>query len=621
MKPIRVAGMHAGLFAACISLPFSLPTTALAQSEITVYAPFRGIATPIARAGSSVSVITREEIEQAGQISVAELLRSVPGVSFTGAGGPGSQTDVRIRGTEAQHTMVLIDGVPVSDTTSTRNVFDFRTISRSLIERIEVLRGPQSALYGSDAIGGVINIITRQASTGMSGAASVEGGSFGTHRETLEFSYGGNGVGVLGSVSHSSTEGFSRTTADPEEDGMRQWTGFVRGTMEVNENLSFNAQFQASDTQSEYDRAPTSGLGTQDRERDVFAVQGHARARHESFDDRWVNTLTLFASRTDAMDDDSRRITDYEGSRMGVDYTSAIDLGALGSLLVGGSLEEQTAEQSRRGLTSGAYSGSEVYWGAFAMYQFSLTPMLHLSAAVRLDDFDAAGTFVTARGTAVYEIHETETRFHASAGTGANAATLYQRFGPFGPNPNLLPEESFGVDAGITQVLFDGRTTVDVTGFYNQIENMIDYDFALGYLNVDQAETYGVEATLDARLIPGHLDGSAHYTYLVAEDSTTGLRLRRRPEHEAQLSLTYYGIDRLSITGTATFVGGDHYSSTGETDPLDPYVRFDATASYQAHEHLELYGRIENLFDADYEERTGYNTPGFSAYAGIRASF
>lgn len=615
MERFFASGIAAGFFVAALAAP----TPSFAQSEITVYAPFRGIATPIARAGSSVSVITREEIEQAGQLSVVELLRTVPGVSFTGAGGPGSQTDVRIRGTEAQHTMVLIDGVPVSDTTSTRNVFDFRTISPALIERIEVLRGPQSALYGSDAIGGVINIITRQASRGMSGSASVEGGSFGTHREALEFSYGGNGVGILGSVSHSSTEGFSRTTADPEEDGMRQWTGFLRGTMQVNENLSLDAQLQASDTQSDYDRSPTSGLGTQDRERDMVAVQGHARARHESFDDRWVNTLTLFASRTDAMDDDSRRITDYEGTRLGVDYTSAIDLGAFGSLLVGGSLEEQTAEQSRRGLTSGAYSGSEIYWGAFAMHQFSLTPMLHFSAAIRADDFDAAGTFVTARGTAVYEIHETETRFHASAGTGAKAATLYQRFGPFGPNPNLLPEESFGVDAGITQVLFDGRATVDITGFYNSIDNMIDYNG--GWVNVSEAETYGVEATLDARLIPGQLDGSAHYTYLIAEDSATGLRLRRRPEHEGQVSLTYYGIDRLSITGTATFVGGDHFSSSGETDPLDPYVRFDATASYQAHEHLEIFGRVENLFDADYEERTGYNTPGLSAYAGIRATF
>ncbi|GAB5508671.1 MAG: TonB-dependent receptor [Hyphomicrobiales bacterium] len=615
MERFFASGIAAGFFVAALTA--STPT--FAQSEITVYAPFRGIATPIARAGSSVSVITREEIEQAGQISVAELLRTVPGVSFTGAGGPGSQTDVRIRGTEAQHTMVLIDGVPVSDTTSTRNVFDFRTISPALIERIEVLRGPQSALYGSDAIGGVINIISRQASRGMSGSASVEGGSYGTHREALEFSYGGDGIGILGSVSHSSTEGFSRTTADPEEDGMRQWSGFLRGTMQVNEDLSLDAQFQASDTQSDYDRSPTSGLGTQDRERDMLSVQGHARARHESFDDRWVNTLTLFAGRTDAMDDDSRRITDYEGTRVGADYTSAIDLGAFGSLLVGGTLEEQTAEQSRRGLTSGAYSGSEIYWGAFAMHQFSLTPMLHLSAAVRVDDFDAAGTFVTARGTAVYEIHETETRFHASAGTGAKAATLYQRFGPFGPNPNLLPEESFGADAGVTQVLFDGRATIDITGFYNTIENMIDYNS--GWVNISEAETFGVEATLDARLIPGQLDGSAHYTYLVAEDSATGLRLRRRPEHEGQISLTYYGIDRLSITGTATFVGGDHFSSSGETDPLDPYVRFDATASYQAHEHLEIFGRVENLFDADYEERTGYNTPGLSAYAGIRATF
>lgn len=622
MLNLRVTGVCAGFFAALLAASALTPSPVLAQSEVTVFAPFRGIATPIARAGSAVSVISREQIEQAGQASVAEILRATPGFSITGAGGFGSQTDVRLRGTEAQHTMVLIDGVPVSDTTSTRNTFDFRTLSTSAIERIEVLRGPQSALYGSDAIGGVINIITRQAANGLSGSASVEGGSFGTHRQSAQLAYGGDGFGLLGSFSHFHSQGFSRTSADDEDDATRQWAGFVRGTFEATENLTLDAQLQISDGEAEYDRAPTSRLGGQDRVRDFFSVQGHARARHTSFDDRWVNTLTFSAGRTEATDDDSRRITDYEGSRIALDYTSSFDFDGFGTLLVGASVEEQRAQQARRGSSSGAYAGDEVYWGAFAMHQFSLGQNLHMSAAIRVDDFDDAGLFVTGRGTAVYEIFQTETRLHASIGTGAKAATLYQRFGPFGPNPSLLPEESFGVDAGITQVLFDGRATVDVTGFYNQIDNLIDYDFGLGgFVNVAQAQTYGVEVSADARLIPGQLDASASYTYLVAEDETTGLRLRRRPEHEAQLNLTYSGIDRFTLTGSLIWIGGDHFSSTGETDPLDAYVRVDANASYQVHEHLELYGRVENLFDVDYEERLGYNTPGLSAYAGVRASF
>jgi vitamin B12 transporter len=622
MVRVSMAGVTAGFFVLALAAPFSTPLPALAQSEITVFAPFRGIATPIARAGSTVSVITREDIEQAGQTSVAELLRTVPGVSFTGAGGVSSQKDVRIRGTEAQHTMVLIDGVPVSETTSTRNTFDFRTLSANVVERIEVLRGPQSALYGSDAIGGVINIITRQASTGFSGAVTVEGGSFGTHREVLEASYGGDHFGVFGSLSYSATDGFNARDGNDESDGQTQVSGFLRGTLEVSEALRVDAQLLISDTESDYDSSGSRAFGLQSRQR----IDGSVRVQHSSFDGRWRQTLTAFAGHSDLVDDFlpsslTVRTTDFVGNRLGLDYTSTLDFAAFGTLLVGAGIEHQDAELDRRTSDAADFSGEDLYWNAFAMHQFSLGQNLHLSGAIRFDDFDDAGTFVTGRGTAVYEIFATETRLRASVGTGAKAPSLFQRFSTSG-NPNLLPDESFGADVGVSQTLFDGRLTVDATAFYNEIENMLDYDSVTRvYQNIDNVETYGVEVAADARLIPGQLDASAHYTYLVATDLTTGDRLRRRPEHEGQINLTYFGIDDLVFTASALFAAGDHFSDAGEGTPLDPFIRFDLSASYQAHEHLELFGRVENLFDADYEERAGYNTPGVSAYAGIRATF
>lgn len=611
MVRVVTSGVIAGFFVATLAAP--LPS--FAQSEITVYAPFRGIATPIARAGSAVSVITREEIERSGAASVAEILQSAPGVSFTSAGGFGSNGDVFIRGGENQHTMVLIDGVPITNTTSTRNTFDYSSIAPDMIERIEVLRGPQSALYGSDAIGGVINIVTRQASIGLAGSASVEGGSYGTHREVMQLSYGGSTVGVLGSFSHTYSDGFSRRDSNTEDDATQQISGFVRGTVMLSESLSLDAQFQANQTNAEHDESTTDNGG----ERELQTLSGSARLRHDSFDDRWINTFTIYGGQTDNYDDrGSKTDRTYEGSRLGAEWTSSFDLHRYGTLLAGVSLERQEATQGNVG-SSPQYDGGETYFGAFAMHQFSIGPNLHMSAAIRVDDFDDAGVFVTGRGTAVYEIFETETRLHASVGTGADAPTLYQRFGPFGANPNLLPEESVGFDAGITQVLFDGRATVDVTGFYNDIRNLIDYDG--GYLNRSSAETYGVEVTADARLIPGQLDASANYTYLVANDTATGLRLARRAEHEGQLTLTYTGIDRLRLSGTVSAVGGDWFNDDANTTRLDPYIRVDLNASYQAHEHLEIFGRVENLFDADYQVRTGYNTPGLSAYAGIRATY
>jgi vitamin B12 transporter len=617
MVRVYVPGFVAGFFVAALAAPLLCISPALAQSEITVFAPFRGIATPIARAGSAVSVITREEIEQAGQASVAEILRASPGVSFNSSGGFGSSTDVRIRGAESQHTMVLVDGVPVTDTTSTRNAFDFTMLPVGSIERIEVLRGPQSALYGSDAIGGVIAITTRQPTRGLSGSASVEGGSFGTHRETLRAAYGGDQFAITGYAEHFFTEGYSRRAGNNEEDGSRQWTGGLRGQANLSQNLSLDAAFHVTDLETEYDRRDADPAGDADR----FTVTGHARASHESFDGRWRQTVTAFASLSERVFTENASVEDYRGNRIGLEYTGEIRWDALGTTLYGLTGEQQSAEYADNGTVQ--FDRDELYWGAFAMQQFSIGQALHLSAAVRFDDFAGAGTFLTGRGTAVYEIYQTETRFHGSIGTGAKAPSLRQR----AATPNLRPEESWGADIGVSQTLFDGRLTVDVTGFYQEIEDLHVYTGGFGSFaveawdNIDEARLMGIEVAADVRVIPGQLDASAHYTYLDAEDATTGDRLQRRPEHEAQVTLSYIGIDRLRVAGVLNWVGGERFSRSRERDPLDPYTRVDVIASYKAHEHLEIYGRVENLFDVEYEEINGYNTPGLSAYAGIRATF
>ncbi len=613
-----------GILAGALVAAVAAPNPALATSEITVYAPFRGIATPIARAGSAVTVITREEIEQAGAASVAEILQSAPGVSFTSAGGFGSNGDVFIRGGENQHTMVLIDGIPVSNPTSTRNTFDYSSIAPDMIESIEVLRGPQSALYGSDAMGGVINIITRQASNGLSALASIEGGSFGTHREVLQAAYGGDGIGLFGSISHAYSDGFSRRESNTEDDSTRQVSGFIRGTVSPNEDFTIDAQFQANRTEAEHDQLRTDNLGF----RDLRTYNGSITARHESFDDRWINTLRFFAGITDNFDDKGADVdTNYDGSRVGGEWTSQFNSESWGTLLVGGGVEQQAARQAAVGAPP-SYDVHETHFNAFFLHQFSLLPNFHLSVSGRVDDFDAAGIFYTGRATAVYEIFQTETRVHASIGTGANAPSLYQRFGEARFNPNLSPDESIGGDFGITQILFDGRATFDVTGFYNSYDNLIDYQGSTAtgmYVNIAEAETYGVEVSADARLIPGHLDASAAYTYLEANDVTTGLRLARRPEHEGQVSLTYHGIDRLTLTATTVFKGGEWFDNDSNTRELDGFARVDLYGSYQANDHIEFFGRIENLFDTDYQVRSGfrsgYNTPGFSAYAGVRGTF
>ncbi|MEM1287355.1 MAG: TonB-dependent receptor [Pseudomonadota bacterium] len=592
------------------------------ELEPIVFSPLRGIETPISRAGSSVSVVTREDIDRAGVASVPELLRGVPGVSFTTNGGFGSTSNVRIRGAESQHTMVLIDGVPVSDPTDTRSQFDLRTLSPTIIERIEVLRGPQSALYGSDAIGGVINIITRQATDGPIAELTLEGGSDSFNRQTGTFGNSAHGFSILGSVSRLDTDGFSRTQVDKEDDGVSQLNGFLRGTAELNEDARIDAQIRGSDTETEYDRAPTSSFGGQDRERQMRTADGFIRGQYDTFEDRWIHTVTASASRSDNVDDDGRNITDYVGKRYGVEYTGEIDLSAFGTLLVGGGVERLTAEQARRNSTLSAYDGAETYWSLFAIHQALIGEALSVSVAARVDDFDDAGLYATGRVTALYDIFATDTQIHGSIGTGAKAPTLYQRFGPFGAVPDLKTEESWGADLGVRQTFFGGAVFMDVTGFYNRFDNLIDFRggfFDGEFVNVAKAETYGVEVSADASVIPGVLDASASYTYLQAEDLETGNRLRRRPEHEGSVSLTYLGVDGLTLSATAFFVAGDRFSDDDNLLRLNDYVRVDLTGSYDVKQNLEIFGRVENLFDAHYEEIDGYNTPGLSAYVGVRA--
>ena len=345
------------------------------------------------------------------------------------------------------------------------------------------------------------------------------------------------------------------------------------------------------------------------------------RASHEAFDGRWRQTLSASASTTERRFTEGASVETYEGSRLGLDYTGQINLDSAGTLLYGASVEQQGARYVQAGALR--FDQQEVYWGAFALYQLSLGPQLHVSAALRWDDFASAGGFMTGRATAVYEVPASETRLHASIGTAAKAPSLRQR----AATPTLRPEESVGMDAGITQTLFDGRLTADVTGFYQEITDMHLYTGGFGgfaseaWANISRAELYGLELSVDARLIPGQIDMSANYTYLDARDASTDQWLPRRPQHQAQLRLSYIGMDRLNLSATLNWVGGERYSSTRERLPLAAYARIDVDAGYRVHDHLEIYGRIENLTDVTYEEISGYNTPGLSAYAGLRASF
>ncbi len=573
------------------------------------------VPTSIEKAGSTVSVITADQIAQSSAGTVADLLRSVPGLTVTESGGAGGQALVSLRGAEPGHTLVLIDGVRVNDPASARDEFDFATLSITDIERIEVLRGPQTALYGSDAMGGVINIITRRPAGAASASVTAEGGSYGTRRTSVSASGGAGPVSLMASGTYFANTGFSRVgdRDHGEPDGTEKYAGTLRGAIDGGSGVRLDFGLDGFHQASDIDASATVDAAGYTSTRDLLS--GFGRLSFAAMDGRLANSLTVFATDTTRDFGEPTRDTAYRGTDVGAEYQGNLALGSMGSLLAGVRLEEVSAFQQRSDQPTPAFDASQVLYAGYLLYQVPVDAHLNLSFAARNDGAVGADGFVTGRFTAVYDMPAVEARIRASLGTGAKRPTAFQ----LSYNPALMPERSVGADLGIEKTLFDGRLTITTTGFWNRFSDLIDFDgdYLTGnYRNIASATTAGVEVAASATIMPRVLTGSLTYTYLTARDLATGLPLARRPGNSAKVSLTYTGIANLEATVSATLVGA-RFNDDAATVRLPAYARVDLGTRYRVNDALSLFGRVENLFNARYQEVSGYNTAGLSAYAGL----
>ncbi|MEM6615343.1 MAG: TonB-dependent receptor [Pseudomonadota bacterium] len=583
-------------------------------------------AAPIQRAGSSITVLDAEDIEETRATSVAEIFRAVPGVQVVESGGAGGTTEVNIRGAEPQHTLVLIDGVRVNDPASRRSTFDFAAFSVNDIERIEVLRGPQSALYGSDAIGGVINIITKKPEGAPSGSVTVEAGSYQTGRVAAAFRAKEGRVGVALSGTAFRTDGFSRFSGGTEDDGTDKLSGQARITIDVANNADVEFGISGYGQQADLDQVTANRARSRDADDDVSrrVLNGYARLNTNHRSGTIATTTTVYGNQTERNFFDDVTGTDrFEGRRYGAESQIIFDFSSMGSFLAGGLVEQETAD------TSAGIDESQSTYSVFGLYEVTIAERLDLSFGGRLDHFTDAGTYATFRVTGAYNIFETGTKFRASVGTGAKAPTLFQKFDTGSGNASLDAEESFGIDGGVEQTLFDDRLTINVGAFYNRFDNLIAFvgtfdvftnTSAGNFVNVDEAKTYGVEARVDAVLWPGYLEAYGSYTFLQTEDLTTGFELERRPEHEGEAGIVVTPIDGARLEARARYVG-ERFNRSSERDLLDHYVRVDVFASYDVTENFRVFGRVENLLGENYEDPLNFSTPDTSAYGGIRVSF
>ena len=609
-----IAGRRLRAVLPFLAIAAATPAAALDLPEIVVTPNL--VPTDVADSGSSVSVITADDIARAPTQSVPDLLRRVPGVTVTETGGPGSSATVSIRGTEAQHTLVLIDGVRVNDPASARDEFDFAVLSLASIERIEILKGPQSALYGSDAIGGVINIITKKPDGGTAFSTESYGGSYGTRAGSFTASTGAGPLSVITSGSYFATDGFSRVgdPATAEADGTEKYSGSVRASLDGGEGVRLDFGVDAFSVNADIDASSTEDATGYSADRNLFT--GFAKLSFPAMDGKLANTLSFFSTRTGRTFVEPDDTTEYTGTGTGLEYQSIVDLGFAGSVLGGVRLEQEGAEQTEAGTPFPTFDVDRTLYATYLLYRLPVGP-LDLSFAGRYDaEVDGEG-FLTGRVTGVYEIPGWDARLRSSFGSGAKRPTVFQ----LSYNPGLLPEKSLGADLGIEKDLFDGRLTVSATGFWNKIDDMIDWDFSIppwgNYNNIAHAETEGIELAASAELLPGILKATASYTYLDAKNLDTGLPLARRAQDTATLGLVYTGITNLETGVIATYVG-PRFDDDDATEALDPYTRVDLTADYRVNPNLKVYGRVENLLDAAYQDTGGYNSPGLSGYAGLK---
>ncbi|WP_020400877.1 TonB-dependent receptor plug domain-containing protein [Kordiimonas gwangyangensis] len=576
---------------------------------------------PITEVAKSIDVIGEDDLRIKQYSFVLDALQSVPGVTINQNGSFGGVATVSIRGASSDQTVVLIDGVQVNDPSATGGGYNFAGLDPNGIERIEVLRGPQAVLYGSDAMGGVINIITKSGGDALGDSAFAEYGSYNSLRTGANISGGTERISFNLAGTYVDTDGISsaaRENGNTERDGFESLT--LRGKMGIKlseaARLELNANYIDSDKEIDGFALQGDGSYALGDTNEVSKSEEYALAARgflDLFDGMLSNTVSIEYSEIDR----KSFIGDAEtyganGERLNLDYLGTLTVSEDVSLTAGLQHEEvKAASQDPEAISTDSIFGSVTYTGIEG---------LTLTGGVRHDDHETFGGNTSFEAAAAYLVEETGTRIHATWGEGFKAPTIFQLTYfccGFDPNPNLKPEQTEAWEVGVEQSVADDRITLGATYFDRKTQDLIIFTFTGGYQNVSRARAKGVELTLAAD-ISETLSFNANYTYTDAKDRDTDSLLARRPKHQAYAALVWAPTEKLSGAVSVTHNGRELDSGTTF---VDDWTRVDLRAAYKLNDTIELYGRVENLFDADYQQVLGYGTPGASAFGGIRARF
>jgi len=593
--------------------------------------------------GSSTTVITYQQIQRRQARYVTDLLRSVPGFSVSHSGTTGSQTQVRVRGAEANHVLVLIDGVRANDPAG-GDEFRWELLSTNNVERIEIVRGPQSSLWGSDAVAAVVNVISRSGGNGSTFAGYGEGGSNNTLNAGLNGGTGGDGWSLAYGIERLDTDGTNIARIGDENDDSNMTTGSLSGKYRATDKLSLNLGIRTVDAYSQFDPADffVTGLPTDgDVSTDSAQTYVQGGVTLSTLDQRILHHVNFRY-----FDSDNQNLIDgvldasTASDRRTIAYQADIQLDR--NLLSLALEHERTGFQQRGQIVFGDPNQDQETQLNSAIVDFQGKSIARLTwlLGARYDDYSDFDNALTGRLSLAYDLRES-TRLRGNVGTGQKAPTFTERFGffpgQFIGNPDLQPETSTSFDLGIEQMFMDDAIELQLTYFNQDLENEINgfvFDpvtFLFTADNIDGSSSRkGIEFAGRVN-IAENVELSAMYTYTDSnEEDGQGAEIRelRRPKHAGSVGGNFRFLDERANLSVVADYGGSRtdiffppFPAMSEIVTLDSYWLVELTGAYDISKTVNLFARVANLLDEDYEQIYGYQTPGRSVFAGIRVSF
>lgn len=617
---------------------------------------------PAKHVTSAVEVITGEEMQQRKVRTVAEALRWAQGLSINQSGGPGTTVDVRMRGGTPEQTLVLIDGAIVNS--GTTGAYNFADLTSDNIERIEILRGSQSMLWGSDAMGGVINITTKRGRDKPNVSGFAEYGSFNTIREGASVAGKKGPIDFSGSISRWDTAGFSAINyrrGAAERDGFHNWQGSVRLGADLPRDGRLEFSFRWMQSIVNFDGSVFNSTTFASDPADVFGAKSNstqyvfAGNYTQPITAWWSQKLTLSRA-TDKLISDggtfTRNVVTGSVEPVGFPFRSQIEnisnriewqhnvqVGKPLLLTAGYQFREQKGDNRDLLTNTITFEDKAVRSHAgFGEAQLNLWDRVFGTAGIRQDEYNAFGSATTYRVTGGYLHHETGTKLRGSYSTGFRAPSINQLFFPGFGNPNLQPEKSQAFEAALEQTLPGEWGSISVGYFWTRYRNLILSVFdpavctgpgSFGFCaqNVGLARAEGVEVSTKLKLLRDRrwaksLDLQIQYTYAATRDINNGpdTRLPKWPLHQVTTIISYQPIEGLRANLEGRYMG-ERFNNTSNVGPIPSFVVWNLSASYDVTKNIQTYVRLDNMFNEKYEEVMWFGTPIRSIFGGVRINY